>query len=140
MLICSTRYKWEKDTLISHGASRLIREKFCDHSDGYTEYRCRCGRAAIVNHKDNIYKCKFCKDNADIVSIPTSYSSKLFRQEMESLNVGIKAIPVPFTYEQADTSESSAYVPEVYNSKTIKETVRKIREFIDDGKVTAADD
>jgi DNA-directed RNA polymerase beta subunit len=89
----------ERDVLASHGVSRFIREKFFDHSDGYTEYRCRCGKPAIVNVKKNIYKCKYCKDNADIAAIPTSWSAKLFRQEMETMNIGIRAYTTPYTYE-----------------------------------------
>lgn len=89
----------ERDVLCSHGASKLLREKFFDHSDGYTEYICRCGKAAIVNVKKNIYKCKYCKDNADISAVPTSWSSKLFIQEMETMNVGVKRHIKPFIYE-----------------------------------------
>ena len=89
----------ERDVLCAHGASKFLQEKFFDHSDGFTEYICRCGKAAIVNNEKGVYKCKYCKDNADIYGIPTSWSSKLFMQEMETMNVGIKRQPVPFTYE-----------------------------------------
>ena len=92
-----------KDVLCSHGVSMLINEKFGPHSDGYIEYICKCGKPAIVNHKQNIYKCRYCKDNADIVAIPTSWTSKLFMQEMGSVNVGIRRLPEPatfYTYEK----------------------------------------
>lgn len=89
----------ELDVLAAHGASRVIAEKFFDHSDGYTEYVCRCGKAAIVNVQKGIYKCQYCKDNADIVAYPTSWSSKLFMQEMETMNVGIRRKPTPHVYE-----------------------------------------
>jgi DNA-directed RNA polymerase beta subunit len=89
----------ERDVLASHGAARFMSEKFFDHSDGFTEYICRCGKAAIVNVKKNIYKCKYCKDNADIAAVATSWSSKLFVQEMETMNVGIRRHLTPFTYE-----------------------------------------
>jgi DNA-directed RNA polymerase beta subunit len=91
--------KRERDVLCSHGATKFLQEKFFDHSDGFTEYICRCGKAAVVNTKRNIYKCKYCKDNADISAIPTSWSSKLFMQEMETMNVGIKRHIKPFIYE-----------------------------------------
>ena len=80
-------------------------EKFFDHSDGFTEYICRCGKAAIVNVKKNIYKCKYCKDNADIAAVPTSWSSKLFVQEMETMNVGIRRHLTPFSYESIQEEE-----------------------------------
>lgn len=89
----------ERDVIAAHGSSKFLREKFFDHSDGFVEYVCRCGKAATVNVKKNIYKCKYCKDNADISAIPTSYSSKLFVQEMETMNVGIRRHPRPFVYE-----------------------------------------
>lgn len=91
--------------LESHGVSRFLAEKFFDHSDGYTEYVCRCGKAAIVNVKKGIYKCKYCKDNADIVAYPTSWSAKLFVQEMETMNVGIRRTPEPFTYDKYNEEE-----------------------------------
>ena len=89
----------ERDVICSHGAAKFLQEKFFDHSDGFTEYICRCGKSAIVNVNKQIYKCKYCKDNADIAAIQTSWSSKLFIQEMESMNVGIRRNLKPFTYE-----------------------------------------
>ncbi len=88
----------ERDVICSHGAMSFMTEKFFDHSDGYTRYVCRCGKAAIVNPSLGIYKCKYCEDNADIVAYNTSWSSKLFMQELESMNVGIRQKPDPFTY------------------------------------------
>ena len=89
----------ERDVVCSHGASKFLQEKFFNHADGFTEYICRCGKAAVVNTKKNIYKCKYCKDNADIAAVPTSWSSKLFVQEMETMNVGVRRHLKPFTYE-----------------------------------------
>jgi DNA-directed RNA polymerase beta subunit len=89
----------ERDVIAAHGSSKFLKEKFFDHSDGFTEYICRCGKSAVVNVAKNIYKCKYCKDNADIAAVPTSWSSKLFMQEMESMNVGIRRHLKPFTYE-----------------------------------------
>lgn len=84
--------------LMSHGASGAFSEKMRNHSDGYTEYICRCGKTAIVNHKRNIYKCKHCGDDADITAVPSTWTSKTFIQEMESINVGIRRRPRPYTY------------------------------------------
>ncbi len=92
----------ERDVLCSHGSSRFINEKYRDHSDGYTEYVCRCGKSAVCNIEKGIYKCNYCKDNADIVGYPVSWSGKLFVQELESMNVGIKRLPDPFTYVKKD--------------------------------------
>jgi DNA-directed RNA polymerase beta subunit len=93
----------ERDALCSHGSSRFINEKYRAHSDEYTEYICSCGKTAVCNIAKGIYKCNYCRDNADIVAVPTSWSAKLFIQELESMNVGIKRMPEPFTYTKQDS-------------------------------------
>ncbi len=125
----------EKDVLCVHGSSRFLREKFFNHSDGYTEYICRCGRAAIVNHDNQIYKCKFCKDNADITAIPTSWSSKLAMQEIQSCNVGISRIPRPFTYEINDNEDRDFTRIESYDSETLAKLNSQFEDMIDDSGV-----
>jgi DNA-directed RNA polymerase beta subunit len=89
----------ERDVICAQGSAKFLQEKFFDHSDKFTEYICSCGKAAIVNIKKNIYKCKYCKDNANISAVPTSWSSKLFVQEMETMNIGIRRHQAPYTYE-----------------------------------------
>lgn len=125
----------ERDVICSHGASRFLHEKFFKHSDGYTEYICRCGKPAIVNHKENIYKCLHCKDNADIMAIPSSWTSKLFFQEIESCNIGIKRIPRPFMFEKQDNVEREFSHIDVYNEASLKQLARFAEESIDDGNV-----
>lgn len=129
----------ERDVLAGHGASLFIHEKFYKHSDGYTEYICRCGKPAIVNHKENLYKCKMCKDNADIVAIPSSWASKLFMQEMESCNVGIRRVPRPFTYEQYDDNKRSLSTIDPYDEYTTKQLVKAAEDMIDDNGVAEGD-
>ena len=53
----------EKDALLSHGASRFLREKFHKDSDGYTSYICKtCGSAEVIFNADKyIYRCDVCK-------------------------------------------------------------------------------
>ena len=75
-------------------------EKFFVHSDEYTEFRCSCGRPAIVNVAEHIYKCSYCKDAADIFRFPTSYSAKLFRQQQACVGIGARLIPEPYVIEQ----------------------------------------
>ena len=76
----------ERDTLVAHGSSRFINEKYRAHSDEYTEYVCSCGKTSVCNIAKGIYKCNYCRDNANIVAYPTSWSAKLFTQELESIN------------------------------------------------------
>jgi hypothetical protein len=114
----------ERDVLCSHGASLSLYEKFFNHSDGYTEYICRCGKPAIANKKERIFKCKSCKDLADIVAVPTSWTSKLFMQEMMSCNVGIRRLPRPFCFP--NQAEDLSF--EHYDS----ETTRKLKLMVED--------
>jgi DNA-directed RNA polymerase II subunit RPB2 len=123
----------ESWVLESHGASMFIREKLFNHSDGYVEYICRCGKPAIVNNKEKIYKCKHCQDNADIVAIPTSWSSKLFCQEVQSCNVGIRRIPRPFSYEMNDNEFGEHSKFEEYSDETVKKL--NIDDLIEDAGV-----
>ncbi len=125
----------EKDVLCVHGVSRFLREKFFNHSDGYTEYICRCGRPAIVNHDQQIYKCKFCKDNADITAVPTSWSSKLAIQEIQSCNVGISRIPRPFTYEINDNEDRDFTKIEDYSEETMSKLNSQFEDMVDDSGV-----
>lgn len=130
----------ERDVIAGHGASRLLRHKLTDHSDGYTEYICRCGHAAIVNHREKLYKCKYCKGNADIVAVPTCWASKLAMQEIMSCNVGIRRIPKPFTFETLDDEERSKTVIEKYDEETIRKLNTQIEDMIDDSAVGVDDD
>jgi len=119
----------EQGVLASHGASTFFSEKFYQHSDGFLEYVCRCGLPAVVNVHQNIYKCKRCKDNADICAIPTSWSAKLFHQEVQSLGVSVMRMPVPyrkeiFNYED-DHKEYTAYSGDVVN-KLVKYLIDNI--------------
>jgi len=122
----------EKDVLVSHGASYTLHEKFFNHSDGYTEYICRCGKAAIVNHRQKLYKCKYCKDNADIVAVPGSWTSKLFMQEMESINVGIRRMPRPFTYTVSDNVDREHSQIDPYDNETITSLRDQVEDMVDD--------
>jgi hypothetical protein len=122
----------ESVVLAAHGASRFMAEKFYKHADGYTEYICRCGKPAIVNHKENIYICKYCKDNADITAIPTSWTSKLFMQELETCNVGIRRIPRSFQYEINDTPDREFSRIDDYNADTIRQLAKSTEDMVDD--------
>jgi len=96
------RYKGERDCICSHGASDLLTEKFFYHADRIIEYYCRCGKPAIVNVNERLYKCAWCKDNADIVAYPTSNTAKLLRHEIQSMNGAMRLLPTRFTLEKED--------------------------------------
>ena len=74
----------ERDCMISHGTSRLLRERLLDMSDPYKLPICKkCGE--IVS---NLEECKFCKsDNISNVDFP--YACKLLFQELMAMNIKI---------------------------------------------------
>ena len=66
----------ERDALVSHGASALLRERLCDVSDPYDLPICKCGVIAITNHEEGISKCPLCGPNAKIGVIRIPYVIK----------------------------------------------------------------
>jgi DNA-directed RNA polymerase II subunit RPB2 len=68
----------ERDALISHGSSALLRERLCDVSDVYELPICgTCGTIAITNHLKKENKCNLCGDKAKIGMIRIPYVVKL---------------------------------------------------------------
>ena len=54
-----------------------------EHSDGTNIYICRgCMKQAIYNAKRNIHKCNRCGDMADIVEVPSTWSSNVLFNEI----------------------------------------------------------
>jgi DNA-directed RNA polymerase II subunit RPB2 len=97
----------EKDVLISHGAGHFLMEKFRDDSDGFDVYICRtCKKIPVVNEEKNIIICKTCESagmDPDVVKVRSTWSSKLFIQELESANIGVRQTIEPYEYEVFDT-------------------------------------
>lgn len=94
----------ERDVLCSHAAARTLGEKLFNHSDGYYVYVCaECGNyATAVNHKERLFECRICQDSANIMQVPSSWSSKLLFHEMQSSQIGIKFIMKPPVYQDYD--------------------------------------
>ena len=68
----------ERDALISHGSSALLRERMCYESDGFNLPICApCGTIAITNHATGVYTCKLCGDKAKFGIIRIPYATKL---------------------------------------------------------------
>lgn len=80
----------ERDVIMSHGSASILAEKYGNHSDGIDEYICRCGTAAIVNTKENIYKCNNCGDAAEIFKIKSTWAAMMFREEIKACGIGFK--------------------------------------------------
>ena len=87
----------ESWAIAAHGAPRCLMQKFYLDSDGYILHICRnCGHRAVVNEQKNIYKCKFCEDNANIEVVNSSWTSKLFFDELFSMGIDAKFKLTPF--------------------------------------------
>ena len=70
----------ERDCMIGHGASMVLRESLCDRSDPYT--------TTICNHCGNFSTTKtFCRacDTDQVVKIKLPYVSKLVIQELQAM-------------------------------------------------------
>jgi hypothetical protein len=130
----------ERDVLVVHGVSRFLHEKFFHHSDGYTEYICKCGRPIIVNHRESIYKCKFCKDNAEPIAVRTSWSAKLAAMEIMSCNVGLLRVPRPPTYQIMDTEQRTLSKIENYSKETLNKLWGQFEDMVDNNAAVEHDD
>lgn len=90
----------EKDTLVSSNQIKFANEVLAHNTDAFNIYICRnCGNRPVVNEKKGIINCKVCVDNADVVKVSSTWASKLFLQELESMNVGVRLKVKPFQYE-----------------------------------------
>jgi len=78
----------ERDCLIGHGASALLRDRLLEESDRYTAMVCEnCGLFAYYDSRQNKYICKVCGEKTTISPVSISYAFKLLVQELMSLGV-----------------------------------------------------
>lgn len=80
----------ERDALISHGSSGLLRERLCEVSDAYNLPVCKCGVIAITNHAEGIYKCNMCGPAAKIGVIRIPYVVKLLMFYLNGAGIHMK--------------------------------------------------
>ncbi|MEM1927769.1 MAG: DNA-directed RNA polymerase subunit B [Acidilobaceae archaeon] len=79
----------ERDSLVGHGASMLIRERLLESSDVYTMYVCNlCGHISWFNRKKGVYECPIHGEEGDVKPVKVPYAFKLLLQEL--LSMGIK--------------------------------------------------
>ena len=89
----------ERDVLISHGATRLCKDRLFDVSDKYKVAVCKkCGMIAAfndgknnnkfyTNHDLRVHFCKTCDNKSDFVHVDMPYANKLLFQELQTINV-----------------------------------------------------
>jgi len=81
----------ERDCLIAHGASMVIKDRLLDESDGTVIRVCcdpKCGHMAVKDRR-GFWKCPVCK-STEIASLDTSYAFKLLSDELKSLGVAMR--------------------------------------------------
>src|SRR6267143_1881312 len=78
----------ERDCLIGHGASALLRDRLLEESDKYIAYICEtCGTLAYHDIKQNKYICRIDAEKAVISPVAISYAFKLLVQELMALGI-----------------------------------------------------
>jgi len=76
----------EKDTLVAHGASLLLKERF--DSDKTVVPVCEnCGIIAIFDPYKNKRYCPICGENTEVNDIEISYAFKLILDEFKSMGI-----------------------------------------------------
>jgi DNA-directed RNA polymerase subunit B len=81
----------ERDCLIGHGASALLRDRLLEESDRTIAYLCeKCGLLAYYDIKQNRYVCRVCGEKATISPVAMSYAFKLLTQELMALGIAAR--------------------------------------------------
>jgi DNA-directed RNA polymerase beta subunit len=76
----------EKDCLVAHGASLLLKERF--DSDKTIVYICEtCGMIAVYDWLKKRASCPKCGTTAEVNAVEMSYAFKLLLDELKALNI-----------------------------------------------------
>uniref|UniRef100_A0A7C2ZCL0 DNA-directed RNA polymerase subunit beta n=1 Tax=Ignisphaera aggregans TaxID=334771 RepID=A0A7C2ZCL0_9CREN len=78
----------ERDAIIGHGASALLRERMLESSDKTIVYVCElCGFIGWYNKKKEVYECPIHKDKGTLHPVIIPYAFKLLLQELMSMGI-----------------------------------------------------
>jgi len=81
----------ERDCLIGHGASALLRDRLLEESDRAIVLVCEnCGLLGYYDIKQNRYICRVCGEKAVISPAAMSYAFKLLTQELMALGIAAR--------------------------------------------------
>ncbi len=83
----------ERDSLVGHGASILLKEKMLDASDKTTVYVCtECGHIGWFDRNNKKPVCPLHGDKSKIVPVSVSYAFKLLLQELMAMLIAPRLI------------------------------------------------
>ncbi len=78
----------ERDSLVGHGASMLVRDRLVEASDSHIVYVCNlCGHIGWYNKRKGIYECPIHGAEGDIKPVKVPYAFKLLLQELQSMAI-----------------------------------------------------
>jgi DNA-directed RNA polymerase II subunit RPB2 len=81
----------ERDALVSHGASEILRERLCTASDEHTDIVCElCGRFAQSNINTGDVSCAHCGEKARFGKCTIPYAYKTLSQLLQGAGLDIR--------------------------------------------------
>ncbi len=119
----------ERDSIISHGIARFIKESMMERSDKYRWRICNtCGTIPVYNDKLKDSYCKLC-GNSQINTIETPYTFKLLQQEFEAMGVQIRYncdyVDIPFNEHEEEVNEINNFTETIIQE--VKEEKEKLK-------------
>ena len=81
----------ERDALISHGASEVLKERLCTSSDAYKAVFCKtCGNLAISNALSQTQTCRCCGNDAKFGTCTVPYAYRLLQNLLAGASLSLK--------------------------------------------------